>query len=142
MIFLPNKQKQKKRHSNHHGGDQIQMGNMQQQQHNNLSRQQIVEIRRNQISRNEQKNREKVKDTILKVLAFCGSIFLLAGIGLLIFGIVQSQMFGYISGGILIGGGIILLTIMVIMMCSNDKNTDEELRRSHLSSRTQVTPNV
>lgn len=139
MIFLPNKQKQKKRQSNHYA-DQIQMSNM--QQSNNLSRQQIVEIRRNQISRNEQKSRVKFKDMVLKALAFGGSIFLLAGIGLLVFGIVESQTYGYIAGGILIGGGIILLIIMVIMICSNDTNSDEELRRSHLSSRTQVTPNV
>lgn len=170
MIFLPNK----KKHKRHHGkrasqelNNQFHLAmsrNSQQlQQHyqiqpNNVKRQQqsqqSQELRRQQASRNEEKKRERVKDTILKVLAFTGTIFLLAGIGLLIFGIVQQQLFGYVSGGVLLGGGAILLAIMVIVMCSSDSSeeananamsheaaADYEMRPPSFSSRTQVTPN-
>lgn len=152
MIFLPNKNKHKQHHGSHHGSSshhmtnpdinkQIQMAVVH-NQNPQLTRQQITEIRRQQASHNEQKKREKMKDTILKILAFIGSIFLLAGIGLLIFGIVQSQLFGYVTGAVLLAVGILLLGIMIYLMCKDEERKLNEIEMQNSSSRiTQVTPN-
>jgi F0F1-type ATP synthase assembly protein I len=140
MIFLQSNKRHKQQHHHPHHKQNGQQQQQQQQQRQSiktvdsvhqlspsqsqtLNRNAIYDVRRQQASRADQIKRDKAKDTLLKVLAFVGSVFVLAGIGLLIFGIVQTQTFGYISGGVLIGAGALFLIIMGILMCTDSSSS-------------------
>ena len=76
----------------------------------------------------EQLQQRKVterNETFAKILAIVGLLFALVGVGLLVFGIIQNQMYGYISGPILLVVGILCYVIMGILLykASHQKKT-------------------
>lgn len=83
----------------------------------NLTRQQILEAKYQQAIRAEQRKRKNLKEGLVKVFSFVGTIFLFSGIGLIIYGALQAQTFGYVAGSIMIVAGIIFLSIMLTIMC-------------------------
>jgi predicted phage tail protein len=82
-----------------------------------LTRQQILEAKYQQAIRAEQRKRKNLKEGLVKVFSFVGTIFLFSGIGLIIYGALQAQTFGYVAGSIMIVAGIVFLSIMITIMC-------------------------
>lgn len=76
--------------------------------------------------------RERARNTMAKVFSLMGIVFLLGGIGLLIVGIIDNKLYGYVAGGALIGIGVIQFVIVGIIICKSKtdyKNTAANIRR-------------
>lgn len=110
MIFLNGQTNKDKNNSNdsNHNSNNLNQQNTQHKQSNQ---------KRNQKQSHAKKEKETLSETIAKVLAAIGAIVLLAGIGLLVFGIIKNVLYGIIVGGVLIALGIISYIVMTILLC-------------------------
>ena len=153
MLFIPNQLQKEKEQAR--AARQLQLGIIRGQQqaieaNNNgqpLTQQdyEIMQAKRlNQQRRQqaylEQLEQQKVverNETFAKILAIIGLLLALVGIGLLAFGIVQNQMYGYIAGPILLVVGILCYVIMGVLLY---KASHQKKRSYQPTTRNQVSP--
>ena len=74
-------------------------------------------------------------ETFAKILAIVGLLFALVGIGLLVFGIIQNAMYGYIAGPILLVIGIVCYIVMGVLLYQASHQKKKPQIRNQISPR-------
>ena len=127
---------------------QYEMNNSQpqtQQEYEMMQAKRLNQQRRQQAYMEQLQQRKVTErnETFAKILAIVGLLLALVGIGLLVFGIIQNQMYGYIAGPILLVVGILCYVIMGILLykASHQKKTNfSQQPRNQISPRSNQRP--